>query len=299
MYPIPLEPRPRPPVLPSSLDASLGETGEFILRDVKQGNFPLPEGRPVRQLRVFQVLPKSTTHIANKPRLGHPNAESARMYLGTVPVERDGSAFFRAPAHKPLYFQAVDESGRAVHTMRSLTYLQPGERRGCIGCHERRQSMPTGGGDLLAMKRPPSVIQPGPDGTQPYCYTRLIQPIWDQHCVRCHDGRDKDRSVLTGEPQQEFTRSYNSLRDYVRWYEWGGRSIAGSVTRPGQGGADASPLTKILAGPEHAQQVKLSQAEWQRIYLWLDGNVPFYGVYRKEDQSAQRQGRALPPPVIQ
>ena len=59
------------------------------------------------------------------------------MLLGTVPVEADGSAYFRAPARKPLYFQAVDAGGRAVQGMRSVVYLQPGERRGCVGCHER------------------------------------------------------------------------------------------------------------------------------------------------------------------
>ena len=61
---------------------------------------------------------------------------TAARFQGTVPVEADGSVYFRAPARKPLYFQAVDAEGRAVQGMRSVTYLQPGERRGCVGCHE-------------------------------------------------------------------------------------------------------------------------------------------------------------------
>jgi hypothetical protein len=51
---------------------------------------------------------------ANAPRIGHANAESARMLLGTVPVESDGFTYFKAPAKIPLYFQALDENGRAV-----------------------------------------------------------------------------------------------------------------------------------------------------------------------------------------
>ena len=102
----------------------------------------MPADRPIRELRVYQVLPKETTHIANQPRIGIANAESARMLLGSVPVEADGSAYFRAPAGKPLYFQAVDAEGRAVQSMRSVTYLQPGERRGCVGCHETPGTAP-------------------------------------------------------------------------------------------------------------------------------------------------------------
>jgi hypothetical protein len=48
---------------------------------------PLPEDRPIRSLRIFQILPKTETHIVNQPRIGYANAESARMLLGSVPVE--------------------------------------------------------------------------------------------------------------------------------------------------------------------------------------------------------------------
>ena len=153
MYPIPLAPRPVPPVVASSLDPDLGDEGEFVLTDVRQSFFPLPAARPIRQLRIFQVLPKTATHVANQPRIGYANAESARMLLGTVPVETDGSAYFRAPARKPLYFQAVDEAGRAVQSMRSVTYLQPGERRGCVGCHEPPGTASPARPDLLALRR--------------------------------------------------------------------------------------------------------------------------------------------------
>ncbi len=122
MCPIPLAPRAPPPVLPDIRDPELGEEGEFLLADVNRSLYPFPQGRAVRELRIFQVLPK-TTHVVNKPQIGHANAEGARMLLGTVPVESDGSAYFRAPARKPLYFQAVDEGGRAIQSMRSVAYL--------------------------------------------------------------------------------------------------------------------------------------------------------------------------------
>ncbi|MDP2898724.1 MAG: hypothetical protein Q8Q12_19475 [bacterium] len=301
MYPIPLAPRPAPPVIPTTLEPSLGDEGEFLLTDVTRSHFPLPESRPIRELRVFQVLPKSGTHIANQPRIGYANAESTRMLLGTVPVEEDGSAYFRALARKPLYFQAVDAKGHAVQSMRSVTYLQPGERRGCVGCHEPR-GQTTGMNRPAALDRPPSRILPGPDGTKPWSYPRLVQPVLDRHCVRCHDGTEgegKSTLTLTGEPAGHFTRSYESLKPHVRWHEWGGASISGTVTRPGRLGADESALARILDDATHSEAVKLSDADRRRIYIWLDGNASFYGTYGEEEQLAQKKGERVPPPKLQ
>lgn len=301
MYPIPLAPRPVPPVVASTLDPSLGEDGEFVLTDVKQSLFPLPESRPIRELRIFQVLPKTRTHVANEPRLGYANAESARMLLGSVPVEEDGSAYFRAPARKPLYFQAVDAEGRAVQSMRSVTYLQQGERRGCIGCHEPRGAAPLST-PPLAMRRPASRIRPGPDGTRPWSYPRLVQPVLDRHCVRCHNGgqgKGESEVVLTGKGSGHFSQSYESLTPYVRWHEWGGASINQTATRPERIGADESPLTRILDDPTHAGEVHLSVEERRRIYIWLDGNASFYGTYGEKEQLAQKRGEAVAPPALQ
>jgi hypothetical protein len=302
MYPIPLTPRSVPLAIASTLNSDLGEEGEFVLTDVRQSLFPLPASRPIHQLRIFQVLPKTNTHIANRPRIGHANAESTRMMLGTVPVEADGSAYFRAPARKPLYFQALDEKGQAVQSMRSVTYLQPGERRSCIGCHEPRGTVPTNKQNLLALKRPPSKIKPGPDGTRPFSYPRLIQPVLDRHCVRCHNGTTgdlKSRLVLTGEPAGSFSKSYESLKPSIRWYEWGGSSITQVVTKPGRIGADESPLLKILENPTHSKHVNLDKEEQDRLHIWLDGNVPFYGTYDEQQQLAQQNGQAIPLPLIQ
>ena len=85
-----------------------------------------------------------------------------------MPVEADGSAYFRAPAGMPLAFQALDERGQAVQMMRSLTYLQPGETAACVGCHEPRTTAPPPQRRCAqALAREPSAIEPGPDGSQP------------------------------------------------------------------------------------------------------------------------------------
>ena len=119
----------------------------------------------ITHLRIVQVLPKPRRMPISPP--GFANASPGKQVLGTVPVEADGSAYFRAPARIPLAFQALDEMGRAVQVMRSLTYLQPGESMSCVGCHEHRLMSPVKASTPRALQRPPSRIEPGPDGSKP------------------------------------------------------------------------------------------------------------------------------------
>ncbi len=90
-----------------------------------------------------------------------------------------------------------------------------------------------------------------------------------------------------------------SLKPFIRWYEWGGATIAPIVTKPGRIGADVSPLTKIICDATHAAHVDLSAEDEQRLNIWLDGNVPFYGTYDTAAQQAQLLGKAVPTPPLQ
>jgi len=122
--PIPLRPQPVPPVLSSTLPPDAPPTGEMLIADIYQGLGAAPRGT-IKELRLVQIFPK-TTWIADSPRIGIAGEENARAILGTVPVEADGSARFIVPAHKPILFQALDKDGFAYQTMRSTTYVQPG-----------------------------------------------------------------------------------------------------------------------------------------------------------------------------
>ncbi|MCP5522366.1 MAG: discoidin domain-containing protein [Verrucomicrobiales bacterium] len=299
-YPIPFAPRACPPNRVSPANPDLGDEGEFLLSNVNESLYPMPVNRPIVQLRVFQLLPKSRTDNQSDPPISHQFAygPNARMLLGTVPVESDGSAYFRAPAGKPLYFQAVDNDGRAVQSMRSLVYLQPGERRSCVGCHERPGTV-SAPHQTLAFARPPSTLEPGPDGTLPFGYPRLIQPILDRHCVRCHDGSsgpDKSELVLSGEPSGKgalaWNRSYKNLEPYLGLH-------MPTVSLPGQIGADRSKLAGVLTDEAHRKYIELPDAELRTIYLWLDANAPYYGSYEVPDLLAQKLGREIAPPVFQ
>ncbi len=302
LWPVPLRPRPRPVVLASLLTSDSRDEGEFFLRNVYESWPPLPAGS-VKRLRILQVLPKTTWH-ANDPPVGLANASPGKQVLGTVPVETDGSAYFRAPAKVALAFQALDELGQAVQTMRSVTYLQPGETASCIGCHETRHNAVPLGNTPLARRRAPSVIEPGPEGSRPLSYPLLVQPVLDRHCVRCHNASRPDGGVrLTGEPQGRFSVSYNALVQRVPHSAWGGKPgdfrVVNSepLTQPGFFGARHSSLMTLLrAGHE---DVSLSADDLQRLVTWMDANALFYGTFDPADQARQQRGEPIAGPALE
>lgn len=302
LWPLPLGARPRPRAVPSVREGPQGRQGTFLVQDVYAAWPPLPTGS-VKRLRIAQVLPKSTPHI-NSPPVGIPNASPGKQVLGTVPVEPDGSAYFAAPAGVPLAFQALDELGQAVQVMRSVAYLQPGEHASCVGCHEPRTTAPASRRLAMALDRPPSPITPGPDGSRPFSYPHLVQPVLDRHCVRCHS-REKPEGgvVLTGEPAGQYTVSYNALASRVSYSAWGGKPgdfrqvNSEPLARPGFFGARGSRLMSLLL--EGHYEVSLSREDIRRLATWMDTNALFYGTFDPADQARQQRGGRIAGPALQ
>lgn len=300
LWPVPLRPRTRPVSIPTLCDEQLAREGLFYMQNVYMSNYALPEGS-VKRLRIVQVLPKTTPN-ANDPTMGLANASPGKQVLGTVPVEADGSAFFRAPAHIPLCFQAIDDRGRAIQIMRSVTYLQPGEKASCIGCHEQRLSTSSPAHGTLAVRREPSRIEPGPDGSNPFSYPLLVQPVLDKHCVQCHGGEapkgpEGHPLVLTGEPEGTYTKSYNALAPRVPFSAWGKLEDNGEPeTRPGRFGARASRLMDMLLEGHH--EVRLTDEELDRLVTWMDANALFYGSFDPDAQARQLRGERIDGPAL-
>lgn len=308
--PIPLHPRPCPPAAASTLPKSSPETGEVMLQDVYRGLPGIPRGT-VKQLRVVQIFPK-TTNIADAPAVGLAGEENARAVLGTVPVEADGSARFTVPAMKPILFQALDADGSAVQTMRSLTYLQRGERISCVGCHEGRSE---GGrvapNSVLAMRRAPSKLLAGPRDGRPYSYMASVQPVLNRRCVSCH-GPNSGTLDLTGTPRGAFSASYWSLCG-GRTFDGGATNLRNAaqalvprfgarnqvqVTPPGGAyGARGSRLMRLLASGHHG--ITLADEERRALAEWIDLNALFYGVYAPEEQARQMRGESAAMPTLQ
>jgi hypothetical protein len=202
----------------------------------------------------------------------------AKTSLGIVPVEADGSAHFVAPAGKVIYFQALDARLTEVQRMRSVLQLQPGETRGCVGCHESRLTAPPPR-PTTAARRPPSVPVPPPWGAVPFSYEKVVQPVWDARCVRCHDASDKSRFDLRGARDAEkVPASYRTLieKGWVHYfdYTWGQEHWKAA---PLSFGTVKSRLLPFLEPGHHG--VTLTDDERHAVTCWIDLNVPLWPDY--------------------
>lgn len=308
MTPTLLRPEPKPPVLASQRSGDLpvpGEpSGEFTIADVYQGLEPvLPRGK-VKYIRVceevragleqlgdgeyrrdhgpvFQDFYATPVHKVSGPS-GWPSYV-AKSSLGLVPVAADGSASFRAPAGKVLYFEVLDENLNELQRMRSVVQLQPGEKRSCIGCHDHRHSAPPTRPSLAA-RREPDRLQPPPWGAGPFAYERIVQPVWDAECVRCHDANDKQRMNLTATLDAErVPASYRTLiaGGWVNYFDMTYR-LRHAKAAPASFGTLKSKLWQVLEAGHY--DVKLTRDEMHAVKCWIDLNCPLWPDYVPRDQ---------------
>ena len=287
--PIPLRPRSRPPVIPAKTTQHLADkapgrpdTATVAVMNVYESDFDWPAGTRIKALRVVQLHEKASWHLKD-PEVGVGKESLVRGLLGEAPVEEDGSAYFQVPAGVPVYFQALDEKGMAVQSMRSDTYVHPGERLTCVGCHEPKRIAPATSASVpIALQREPSKLSVPFADANPIHYPRLIQPVLDRNCVACHqEAKEKGAPLLGARTVGKlgWSESYANLEPAL-WGLSGGNGIIvenGMRSIPGQVGARASALWQLLEKGHY--EVKLSPADRARLIVWLDLNSNFYGGY--------------------
>jgi hypothetical protein len=236
-------------------------------------------------MRIVQVLAKSTP-LANVPRLGYSSQNVPKLSLGTVPVEEDGSVFFEAPIGKLILFQLLDEKGMAVQTMRSGTYLHPGENMTCTGCHEDKMAAPPVGGTPLASKRPASKMEPELGRVEPINYARYIAPILSKKCFGCHQGKN-------GAPTNA---AYSAMANYAFWFagDANGNLEAihgGSRSKPGKIGALGSRMGRALLSATHQKALAdgaFNETDMRTLTQWLDLGSDELG--HCDNEAAQKRG---------
>ena len=267
MYPIPLRWQKKPPTIPSTVDWQGRQEGRFFVSDVYRGLRTVKRG-DIKALRIIAIPPK-THPTMNSPVLGLTRDDPGKCVLGTVPVEADGSAYFRVPSGVIVFFQALDAEGKAVQTMRSATYAQPGQTVGCIGCHESRQDAPPPK-DLVALRREPSMIKPAPVGSWPLRFDKLVQPVLDRRCVSCHDPKGDVRQA--GEFDLTADKAYDSLIHFGKpsIYDHVMARYKEGISQEGACVAGQSQLlAKIATGDEHAD-IELDAEDLERLITWMD-----------------------------
>jgi len=284
-------------VVPSRIDRRK-TTGQLVVANVYHGRSAEMEGIKPGQIKrqlVLEDLPKPVSYYSLPGLISQDGTHTLRRVLGTVPVEADGSASFEVPALRALYFVALDQHGVAVKRMQSYTMVMPGETQGCVGCHEPRTVTYNPGANrtALAMRRRPSRIEPVAGVSDVFDYPRDIQPIWDQHCVGCHNAENPSGRVqLTGDRNEWFTQSYYALFAY--------KQISGMASRyntefrnhrPYGFGTGASPLIDKIDARHH--DVKLSPREHDTVRLWIEASATFVGTYAVYNHSGNAVAGAL------
>ena len=203
-----------------------------------------------------------------------------------MPVEADGSAYFRVPSGVALFFQALDAQGRAVQTMRSATHVQPGQTLSCTGCHESRYNSPPPARSPLAALREPSRITPGPEGSWPLRFDHLIHPVLDAQCVRCHNPKSED--VLAAKCDLTPAHAYETLSHYGKPSLLDQVLLAyrEGVSTEGKNPAQTSAVLARLCAPEGHAGVKLDDDSLERFVTWLDTYGQRLGAF-SEDQEQE------------
>ncbi|MBN1418428.1 MAG: discoidin domain-containing protein [Planctomycetes bacterium] len=290
--PIPLRARPRPPIRPAESDWDAAKEGRFVLLDVGESLEGVPRGS-VKRIRIVGVAPKVQPHM-NAPSLGISREDPGKFVVGTVPVESDGSAHFLVPAGLPVFFQALDERGMALQTMRSLTYAAPGQTFSCIGCHEGRTRAPANRLSMAA-KRAPSRILPGPDGSWPLRFDRLVGPVLERSCVRCHSARGADPKAR--EIDLSAAKAYDTLmayagKDLERLAFERDRSYVGDCA------ARKSKLLALLTDGDGHADVRLDADAFERLVTWMDTYAQRLGSFSDAQEEELQRLRAAWAPLL-
>ena len=348
----------QPPVRPSQVDWNKS-FGSFYIQDVYAGpGLAGVERGTIKRLRVVALeyraagVSKNFNHgVAGGSHINTPVAidngsQDVKHVLGEVDVEDDGSVYFEVPARNAVYFQLLDEKGRCVQTMRSWTIVQPGERVGCVGCHEHKsqtslavapipsalnrsaQKLESLAGqpphrlllrlqrdgllgsvdNYLGVNESRSLDAEAPvDG---FSYAKMVQPIWDRHCISCHHGKSdnsegKNQSTLrlTGDIFQSssgkepaglrnFTQSYIALTASGKCtplVNWVHPESMSTVLPPYNSGSTQSRLMDYLE-PSH-YDVQLTGAEKRTVACWIDLAVPFCGSYAEANSWRKQEWR--------
>lgn len=293
LWPIALQPQPRPPVIPDRVNLA-SDRATVFLTDIYSGPGleSVPRGT-VRSLRIIEYHFSRRGFGGLYGTLGLDGPWDAKRILGTVPVEADGSAHFTIPANSPLSLQPLDDRGQALQLMRSWFVGMPGEAVSCSGCHEPQNEV-SPNRPATAARRAPSPLEPWNGPARGFSFVREVQPVLDKYCVSCHDGSKAEPpdfrpgQLLTNWTSQlagrwdgggRFTEAYYHLQRYLR--------------RPGIEGDRRmfTPLDYHFSTTELAQTlerghhgVNLPADAWERLAAWHDLNAPFHGTWAEIPQ---------------
>ena len=301
--PIPIVPRPLP-FAPADTPNRAKITGNFFVYDVYEGMSSVPRGT-IKWLRLVE----ETSRVSESPGGNSMNqtfsisaalAWSPKIYHGIVPIEEDGSVYFEAPSGRSLNFQLLDSDYRLVRSMRTFIQAAPGTTRSCTGCHEYKFGVAPTARQIRTLKEEPTKLVDESWGSGYLDYPSMVQPILNKRCVSCHgsvgSGKEGDAGGfaggldLSGGWTEWFNISYENLtarreKQYTADLISGICCMNGTaywsckIFEPYEHGSGNAPLADILLSEPHKTHARLTQAERELIFTWIDSNGLYYGTW--------------------
>ncbi|WP_278625526.1 SUMF1/EgtB/PvdO family nonheme iron enzyme [Parabacteroides gordonii] len=263
-----------PPAIPDRVKLNEKEATIFI-QDIYEGEGlrGIPRGT-VKELRLHAYEYAYVKTRSDHNWHGIQSGWDIKRLLGTVPVEEDGSAIFKVPANTPISIQPIDKDGVAVQWMRSWVTGQPGEVVSCIGCHEDQNQIPIPK-RVMASQKAAAPLKVPEGGVRSFTFDLEIQPILDRACIACHNGEGKAFDLRGGKKDKlGYGTSYLNIHPYVHRQGGEGDMV---VLQPYEYHPNTSELVRILKKGHH--NVKLTDAEWLKLYNWIDYNAPDKGYF--------------------
>jgi len=281
--PRPLAPRPLELVLQPRTRPE-ETTGRLLLADVNHGrNMTGVKVGEIKKLLVLETLPMPVHYTGGMEPISYGGTFTLERILGTVPVEKDGSAYFEVPAMRSVFFVALDENDFAVKRMQSFTSVQPGETMSCVGCHEHRAQTPRAEfHETLAVRKPAAKLEPIHNVPDIFDFPRDVQPVLNALCLDCHGcektargGPRAGRLLLTGDRGPIYSHSYYMLTIARLFVD--GRNQPKSNYDPRALGSSASRLLAMLDGSHY--EVKATPHQKKMLRLWIESAAAYPGTY--------------------
>lgn len=263
-----------PPAIPDRVKLDDKQATVFI-QDIYEGEGlkGIPHGT-VKSLRLHAYEYAYVQTQSDHNWHGIQSGWDIKRMLGTVPVEEDGSVIFKIPANTPVSIQPLDKDGVAVQWMRSWLTGQPGEIVSCVGCHEDQNQIVIPK-RVIASQKAPHALTPPEGGTRSFTFDLEVQPILDRACIACHNGEGKAFDLRGGKKDGKgYGTSYLNLHPYVHRQGGEGDMV---VLYPYEYHPNTSELVRLLKKGHY--NVQLTDAEWRKIYNWIDYNAPDKGYF--------------------
>ena len=263
-----------PPAIPDRVKLDDKQATVFI-QDIYEGEGlkGIPRGT-VKSLRLYASECDYVRTQSDHNWHGIQSGWDIKRMLGTVPVEEDGSVIFKIPANTPVSIQPLDKDGVAVQWMRSWLTGQPGEIVSCVGCHEDQNQIVIPK-RVIASQKAPHALTPPEGGTRSFTFDLEVQPILDRACIACHNGEGKAFDLRGGKKDgRGYGTSYLNLHPYVHRQGGEGDMV---VLYPYEYHPNTSELVRLLKKGHY--NVQLTDAEWRKIYNWIDYNAPDKGYF--------------------